>query len=430
MGNFEEIPDPILGRNRTKDIFTGSGIISLNGLTNVNQTFAVGTAGSNFNILSSGSSHIFNLPTASTTNRGALSSADWDTFTAKENALTFSTGLTRSVDTITTNDSQIVHDNLSGFVANEHINHSSVNINTISPLQGGGDITASRTLSISQAGAGADGYLSSTDWNTFNNKFDLPSLTSGSVLFSNGTTIAQDNTNFFWDNINKRLGIGLNTPSAKLDVNGKAGNTDTIFCVQGETTNTPIDASNIVLKASANRNVMDFRAVVEPQNNIGAARSLNNVINIGGTSSNNITSIINQQLRCQFQDSYGGAITNYDALKVLTVQNGSSGSPTISIASGLKVEDLSFASTNYGTNLQLSSGVNKWNVYAPGTADNYLEGDTGFGLNNPSEKVHSSAKVRADTVFNLNGTDGVSGSFTTTDAKTVTVTGGIITAIV
>ena len=43
-------------------------------------------------------------------------------------------------------------------------------INTNAPLQGGGDLSADRTLSITQSGASADGYLSSTDWNTFNNK--------------------------------------------------------------------------------------------------------------------------------------------------------------------------------------------------------------------------------------------------------------------
>jgi len=47
--------------------------------------------------------------------------------------------------------------------------------------------------------------------------FQLPTLTSGSVLFSNGTTIAQDNTNFFWDDTNKRLGLGTITPQRKLD---------------------------------------------------------------------------------------------------------------------------------------------------------------------------------------------------------------------
>ena len=51
-------------------------------------------------------------------------------------------------------------------------------------------------------------------------KFTLPSLTSGSVLFSDGTTIAQKNSNFFWDNTNNRLGIGTNTPAFPLDING------------------------------------------------------------------------------------------------------------------------------------------------------------------------------------------------------------------
>jgi hypothetical protein len=48
--------------------------------------------------------------------------------------------------------------------------------------------------------------------------FNLPSLTSGSVLFSNGTTIAQDNANLFWDDTNNRLGIGTASPAVKFTV--------------------------------------------------------------------------------------------------------------------------------------------------------------------------------------------------------------------
>jgi hypothetical protein len=44
------------------------------------------------------------------------------------------------------------------------------NIGTTAPLAGGGDLSADRTLSITQATASTDGYVSSTDWNTFNNK--------------------------------------------------------------------------------------------------------------------------------------------------------------------------------------------------------------------------------------------------------------------
>jgi len=83
-----------------------------------------------------------------------------------------------------------------------------------------GTTTPVITLNVPTASATNRGALSSADWTTFNGKFNLPSLTSGSVLFSNGTTIAQDNANFFWDNTNKRLGIGTVTPAVKLDARG------------------------------------------------------------------------------------------------------------------------------------------------------------------------------------------------------------------
>jgi len=45
-------------------------------------------------------------------------------------------------------------------------------------------------------------------------------LTIGSVLFpvDSSGQIGQDNANFFWDNTNKRLGIGTATPGSKLDI--------------------------------------------------------------------------------------------------------------------------------------------------------------------------------------------------------------------
>jgi hypothetical protein len=83
-----------------------------------------------------------NVPTASASNRGVLSTGDWTSFNSKESALTFSTGLTRTTNTITVNTSQ--------------------NINTLSNLTSNGLIkTSGGTGALSIATAGTD-YLTPT----------------------------------------------------------------------------------------------------------------------------------------------------------------------------------------------------------------------------------------------------------------------------
>src|ERR1035437_6965172 len=68
----------------------GSGITSLNTDISLAQTLTVGTTGTDFAIVDNGTGdHKFNLPTASATNRGALSTTDWSAFNGKQNALGF-----------------------------------------------------------------------------------------------------------------------------------------------------------------------------------------------------------------------------------------------------------------------------------------------------------------------------------------------------
>jgi hypothetical protein len=71
---------------------------------------------------------------------GYLSSTDWSTFNGKQNALTFG-NLTETGSSVLT---------ITGGT--------------------GAVIGSGTTIQMSQAGAGTSGYLSSTDWNTFNNK--------------------------------------------------------------------------------------------------------------------------------------------------------------------------------------------------------------------------------------------------------------------
>ena len=68
-----------------------TGLNALNGLTAQVQNFATGTSGTDFGISSASTTHTFNLPTASASNRGALSSGDWTTFNGKFNTPTGTT---------------------------------------------------------------------------------------------------------------------------------------------------------------------------------------------------------------------------------------------------------------------------------------------------------------------------------------------------
>jgi hypothetical protein len=96
------------------------------------------------------------------------------------NRYTNDTDITRLANTSGTNTGD---QDLSGLAL------KATTISTQSPLSGGGDLSANRTLSIPQANGSTDGYLSSADWNAFNSKGN------GTVESVNsGINISVDNT--------------------------------------------------------------------------------------------------------------------------------------------------------------------------------------------------------------------------------------------
>ncbi len=115
--------------------------------------------------------------------------------------------------TLVSASSQIDHDATTNFVANEHIDHSTVNITAGSGLSGGGDITATRTLTLDTSSAhftsgvksklNADGVFSSSAQVQYGSITDVPvgiisSSTQVDVRNTTGiATIATTGSNTF-----------------------------------------------------------------------------------------------------------------------------------------------------------------------------------------------------------------------------------------
>ena len=64
-------------------------------------------------------------------------------------------------------------------------------------------------ITLLELGAWSAGTMPVSKGGTGNSSF-----TAGSVMFSDGTNIAQNNSKLFWDNTNNRLGIGTSSPSS------------------------------------------------------------------------------------------------------------------------------------------------------------------------------------------------------------------------
>jgi hypothetical protein len=60
---------------------------------------------------------------------------------------------------------------------------------------------------------------------------------------------------------------------------------------------------------------------------------------------------------------------------------------TITNQHGLYISNLTTGTNNYGITSLVSSGTNKWNIYASGTAANYFAGSVGIGTSSPSAKL-------------------------------------------
>lgn len=179
----------------------------------------------------------------------------------------FVLGGSATAPTITVNsvDSEIVHDNLSGFVANEHIDHSTVSITAGSGLTGGGTIAATRTINV-----GAGSYITvaadtvsvdATSANTVNKvvardasgNFSAGTITAnltgnvtGNVTGSSGSTTGNAATATALQTAREIGGVSFDgTANINLPGVNTTGNQDTTG--NATTATTATNASNVAL---------------------------------------------------------------------------------------------------------------------------------------------------------------------------------------
>ena len=154
--------------------------------------------------------------------------------------------------------------------------NAATTISTTAPLQGGGDLSANRTFSITQSGASTDGYLSSTDWNTFNNKQPAGSYVPTSrQLTINGTAydLSADRS---WS-------VGTVTSVAALTL-GTTG-TDLSSSVATGTT-TPVITLNVPTASAANRGALSAADWSTFNTKVGSVTASTPLASSGGSTPN------------------------------------------------------------------------------------------------------------------------------------------------
>jgi len=219
---------------------------------------------------------------------------------------------------------------------------------------------------------------------------------------------------------NQLVSIGNPIPAALLDI------TKTL------TDGTRIIDVSAVAQPSATYWAVDIGPQIEPQAAIGTILGSLNTLDIDNSAFDITTTSIACQYQVRLKAGYSGTVNRAVALNAQPPQVLAG---TLTEAVGVNIGALTTA-TSKGIVSRVASAANKWNLYCQGTADNYLQGNTGIGIIVALGKAHvdqssTTAAIpvayfdQADVseeMFEFATTIGVGNAIEAVGAKTLTTT--------
>ena len=260
-------------------------------------------------------------------------------------------------------------------------------VTTLSNLAGTGSrIVVADANGVLSASAALTGYITGSGTTNTVPKFTGASAIGNSNITDNGTSVSIGGAgnvninNLISGSFSRTLPAGNTFSGQTININGSA---DGYGLVNRNTWNFLDDAFTqggmtmydnraiITRSTTASNGYVNYQSIIT--NNGTASQSANGIVSVS-SGTGNFTTFIALKIGSFGPPNNTNSYTNYIGLDMNHTPNNN-----VTNYYGVNINDFTGTSLSRGINLNLAAGTNKWNIYAGGTANNFMAGSLGIG---------------------------------------------------